>query len=84
MVARRGGVGTCISVSHEWDRHGQSLGWLVDAHGPVDHASVGHAQARPNYVDSGPTQLHSCVGRQGYPVLQIQVAPYRYPFAGRN
>ena len=47
-VARRLGsvrVGTCnVSVSREWDGHGRS----VDARGPVDHDSVGLAQARPN------------------------------------
>ena len=29
---------------------GRSDGRLVDARGPVDHASMGLAQARPNYV----------------------------------
>ena len=44
---QRGGlsVGTCnVSVSCEWDGHGRS----VDACGPIDHASVGLAQAHPN------------------------------------
>ena len=42
---RHGSVGTCnLSVSREWDGHGQS----VDVRGPVDYASVGLAQARPN------------------------------------
>ena len=42
MAAPRGSVGTCnISVSHEWDGHGRSVGRLVDARGPIDHASVG-------------------------------------------
>jgi len=41
---RRGSVGTCnVSVSREWDGHGRS----VDAHVPVDHASVGLTQAYP-------------------------------------
>ena len=49
MTAARGSVGTCnVSVSCEWDGHGQSVGRSVDARGPVDHASVGLAQARPN------------------------------------
>ena len=49
MAAPRGSVGTCnVSVSCEWDRHGRSVGQSVDAHGPIDHASVGLAQARPN------------------------------------
>ena len=50
---RLGSVGMCnVSVSREWDRHGRSvdrlIGWSVDARGPVDHNSVGLAQARPN------------------------------------
>ena len=50
MVAPRGSVGMCnVSVSREWDGHGRLVGWSVDARGPVDHASVGFAQARPNY-----------------------------------
>ena len=49
-----GSVSTCnVSVSREWDGHGRSVGRLigrsVDARGPVDHNSVGLAQARPNY-----------------------------------
>ena len=52
---RLGSMGTCnVSVSHEWDGHGRSVGWSVgrsvDARGPIDHTSVGLAQARPNYV----------------------------------
>ena len=48
-AARCGSVGTCnLSVSREWDGHGQSVGRSVDARGPVDYASVGLAQARPN------------------------------------
>ena len=47
-LAWRGSVGTCnihvYSVSREWNRHSRS----VDARVPVDHASVGLAQARPN------------------------------------
>ena len=40
-------VGTCnVSVSREWDGTRS-----VDARGPVDHDSVGLAQARPNYLD---------------------------------
>ena len=27
---------------------GRSVGWLVDARGPIDHASVGLTQAQPN------------------------------------
>ena len=51
MAAPRGSVGTCnVSVSHEWDGYGRSVGRSVDAHGPVDHDSVGLAQARPNYL----------------------------------
>ena len=46
---RRGSMGTCnLSVSREWDGHGWSVSWSVDARGPVDHASVGLAQACPN------------------------------------
>ena len=30
-----------------------TVGQSVDAHGPVDHASVGLAQARPNHIDQG-------------------------------
>ena len=46
----RGSVGTCnVSVSREWDGHGQSVGRLVSARAPLDHDSVGLAQARPNY-----------------------------------
>ena len=42
-------MGTCnVSVSHEWDGHGRSVGRSVNARGPVDHDSVGLAQARPN------------------------------------
>ena len=45
-----------VSVSREWDGHGwsvgqsvgRSVGWSVDARVPVDHASVGLAQAHPN------------------------------------
>ena len=49
MVAQCGSVGTCnLSVSREWDGHGRSVGRSVDARGPVDHASVGLAQACPN------------------------------------
>ena len=54
MAAPCGNVGTCsVSVSCEWDGHGRSVGrsvdqLVVDARGPVDHASVGLAQARPN------------------------------------
>ena len=49
MAAPRGNVGTCnVSVSREWDRHGRSVGRSVNARGPIDHASVGLAQARPN------------------------------------
>ena len=48
---RRGSVGTGnVSVSSEWDEHGRSVGQSVDARGPVDHDSVGFAQARPNYL----------------------------------
>ena len=51
MAAPRGNVGTCnVSVSREWDRHSRSVGRSVDAHGPVDHDSVGLAQAHPNYA----------------------------------
>ena len=50
MAAPHGSVGTCnVSVSREWDGHGRSVGRSVDARGPVDHASVGLAQVRPNY-----------------------------------
>ena len=54
---RLGSVGTCnVSVSREWDGHGRSVGRSVDrpvgrsvdARAPVDHDSVGLAQARPN------------------------------------
>ena len=31
------------------DMVGRSVGRSVDARGPVDHASVGLTQARPNY-----------------------------------
>ena len=49
MATPRGSVGTYnVSVSCEWDGHSQSVGGLVDACGPVDHAIVGLAQARPN------------------------------------
>ena len=49
MGVRCGSVGTCnLSVSHEWDRHGRSVGRSVDARGPIDHTSVGLAQACPN------------------------------------
>ena len=49
MALRLGSVGTCnVSVSREWDGHGRSVGRSVDARGPVDHDSVGLAQARPN------------------------------------
>ena len=57
MAARCGSVGMCnLSVSREWDGHGRLVGRLVgrldgrsvDARSPVDHASVGLAQARPN------------------------------------
>ena len=34
------------------DTVGWSVGWSVDARGPVDHDSVGLAQARPNYCCS--------------------------------
>ena len=45
---RCGSVGMCnLSVSHEWDGHGRSIGWLMHVV-PIDHASVGLAQARPN------------------------------------
>ena len=33
-----------VSVSREWDGHSR----LVNAHGPIDHDSVGLTQARPN------------------------------------
>ena len=33
-------------------RLGRSVGRSVDARGPVDHASVGLAQARPNKIDT--------------------------------
>ena len=54
MAVQCGSVGTCnLSVSREWDGHGwlvgRSVGRSVDARGPVDHASVGLAQARPNH-----------------------------------
>ena len=39
------------------DTVGRSVGRSVDARGPVDHASVGLAQARPNYVGSGTPPL---------------------------
>ena len=43
-------MGKCnVSVSREWDGHGRSVGRSVDARVPLDHASVGLAQARPNY-----------------------------------
>ena len=46
---RLGSVGTCnVSVSREWDGHGRSVGRSVDARAPVDHDSVGLAQAHPN------------------------------------
>ena len=62
VALRLGSVGTCnVSVSREWDGHGRSVGdrsvdrsvgrsvgRSVDARGPVDHDSVGLAQARPN------------------------------------
>ena len=50
-------MSTCnVSVSREWDGHGRSVGRSVDrsvgrsvdARGPVDHDSVGLAQARSN------------------------------------
>ena len=45
MAWRLGSVCTCnVSVSREWDGHGRS----VDARAPVDHDSVGLAQAHPN------------------------------------
>ena len=45
MAWQRGSVGTCnLSVSREWDGHSRS----VNARGPIDHASMGLAQARPN------------------------------------
>ena len=48
---RLGRVCTCnVSVSREWDGHGRSVGRSVDARAPVDHDSVGLAQARPNYT----------------------------------
>ena len=51
MAALRGSVGTCnVSVSCEWDGHGRSVSRSVDARGPVDHASVGLARARPNNI----------------------------------
>ena len=34
------------------DTVGRSVGWSVDARGPVDHDSVGLAQARPNHEKS--------------------------------
>jgi len=44
-----GSVGTCnVSVSHDFDRNGQ----LVESHVPVDHASVGLAQARPSHLSA--------------------------------
>ena len=50
VALRLGSVGTCnVSVSCEWDGHGRSVGRSVDARGPVDHDSVGLAQARPNH-----------------------------------
>ena len=34
-----------------WTRSvGWTVGWLADARGPIDHASVGLAQAHPNYI----------------------------------
>jgi len=51
-MAWRGSVGMCnVSVSCEWDKHSQLVGRLVDACVPIDHASVGLAQARPNEVN---------------------------------
>ena len=45
MAVRRGSMRMCnISVLHEWDGHG----WSVDTCGPIDHTTVGLAQARPN------------------------------------
>ena len=41
------------SVGRSVDR---SVGRSVDARGPVDHDSVGLAQARPNYM----TEIHVC------------------------
>ena len=35
---------------------GRSVGRSVDARGPVDHDSVGLAQARPNYHDRSSNQ----------------------------
>ena len=49
---RRGGMGMCnVSVSCEWDKHGQLVGRSVDACVPIDHASVGLTHARPNEVN---------------------------------
>ena len=39
------------------DTVGRSVGWLVNAHGPVDHASVGLAQARPNKLEAAIMQF---------------------------
>ena len=48
---RLGSMGTCnVSVSREWDRHGRLVGRSVDLYGPIDHDSVGLAQARPNHT----------------------------------
>ena len=53
----RASVGTCnVSVSREWDGHGRSVSWLVDARVPMDHASVGLVQAHPkkaNLISKG-------------------------------
>ena len=70
MAARRGSVGTCnLSVSREWVGQsvgrsvsrsvGRSVSRSVDARGPIDHASVGLAQARPN--NSARACVVSCV-----------------------
>ena len=72
----RANVGTCnVSVSREWDGHGRSVGQsvgrsvgqsvsrLVNARVPIDHASVGLAQACTNYswLSTPLWQLASCM-----------------------
>ena len=60
---RIGSVDMCnVSISRVWDGHGRSVGRLVNARGPVDHGSVGLAQARPNKVYP-PKMIFQCLSQ---------------------
>ena len=85
----RGSVGTCnLSVSREWDGHGRMVSRSVNVCGPIDHTSVGLAQARPNCIyipwsDTPPELLTSIPRNVGYTHFYYSMHLGLYPVVGK-